>query len=435
MGIMVLLRRAAAAAATANATVSTARAAVHLDRVMLAAVALGQQPQQALRAAANAAAASPGAAWLARLEDHERAGVPRGAGVAGAPGAFDLSRMRALLDALGRPQDRLRAVHVVGTKGKGSVTMLLSAVLHAAGYCVGTYTSPHLLSVRERIALGGGNGSSSSSSCSSSSSSDSSSSSGSSSSGGAAAEPPPSSEAATIISPSDWEVGAARVAAAAEQAGVQPSSFEAVTALALSHFAQAGAQLVVLEAGLGGATDATNVLDGPGVLQAVVLTAVGLDHLEALGDSLASITRAKAGVMQPGVPAVVAKQSPGADGDVVWGEAQAAAAALQPSAPLLRVGDVVSVRHRKERGALVLHMTCAGTFAGALSLLSVYLPVCLLLLLYVSPFPSHYLLRDPTAFSPSPWSYLPLSSRSPPLPLPPSSYLSAPPPLHTQPLR
>ncbi|KAF8064668.1 hypothetical protein HT031_003470 [Scenedesmus sp. PABB004] len=275
-------------------------------------------------------------AWLDSLVDFEKLGVPADAGAAG-PGAgagvgaagadvppggaarFDLRPMHALLAELGDPHGALHAVHVAGTKGKGSVATLLSAVLRAAGYRVGTYTSPHIASIAERVVVGGG----------------------------------PTGAPAAPVSGARWEAlalrardAAARVAAAG--GGAAPSHFEAVTAMALRHFADEGVELAVVEAGLGAARDATNVW-APPRLAAGVVTAIGLDHVAALGGSLASITAAKAGVMKPGAPCVVARQAGdgervgGGGGGEVWRVLREAAAQPGMRVPLLPAADAVQV--------------------------------------------------------------------------------------------
>jgi folylpolyglutamate synthase/dihydropteroate synthase len=252
----------------------------------------------------------PGQAFLASLIDYEKLGVPKSAGVSSSSSSskslagssssssasFDLCVMRQLLAELGTPQQQLKVVHVAGTKGKGSVVVLLSAMLRAAGLKVGTYTSPHLFDIRERVVVGGGDAASASN---------------------AAA----AAAAAVPVSESQWEDLAVDAQAAVQNMQQQqgaadnpsdanssrPSHFEVVTAMALQHFARQRADIAVIETGLGGATDATNVF-GPDQLQAAVLTAIGLDHVEALGGSLRSIAAAKAGIMKPGVPVVVGRQ-------------------------------------------------------------------------------------------------------------------------------
>ncbi|RIH84836.1 Folylpolyglutamate synthase [Calidithermus terrae] len=189
-------------------------------------------------------------AWLFR---QTRAGGPRG-----------LERVRAVLERLGRPEGRFSAVHVVGTNGKGSVVAFLEAILRAAGKRYGATTSPHLVDFRERIRTYRG------------------------------------------LIPREAVVefvGWARRQSFPERVAF----FDYSTALAFRHFAEAGVELAVVEAGVGGRLDATRVLPR---VEAVVLTNVGEDHLEALGGSLEAVARDKAGAARPGVPLVTAAEGP-----------------------------------------------------------------------------------------------------------------------------
>lgn len=181
-----------------------------------------------------------------------------------------LARISALLDALGNPHQGIRAVHLAGTNGKGSTAAFLSAIVAAGGYRVGLFTSPHLVRFTERIRINGAE----------------------------IAE-----DAVTRL--------AERVLAAAPP---EATFFEIVTALALLHFAGESVDLVVLEAGMGGRMDATNVVSG--ILS--VITPVSLDHCDYLGESVAEIAIEKAGVAKPGRPLVVSPQ-PSAALDVLRG--------------------------------------------------------------------------------------------------------------------
>jgi dihydrofolate synthase/folylpolyglutamate synthase len=173
-----------------------------------------------------------------------------------------LSRMRELLDRLGVPDRRLgTVVHVAGTNGKGSTVAMIAALASAAGKRVATYTSPHLSTLCERIVIGDPSGS------------------------GMA------SEEAIVAS-------AARVEAAG---GGELTFFEQVTAIAMLIIADAGVDLTVLEVGLGGRLDATNVVDAP----IAVVTGVAKDHEAILGDTLEAIAHEKAGIFKPGQRAVV----------------------------------------------------------------------------------------------------------------------------------
>jgi dihydrofolate synthase/folylpolyglutamate synthase len=161
------------------------------------------------------------------------------------------------LTALGRPERHFAAVHVGGTNGKGSTASLLAGILRCAGHRVGLYTSPHLVSFRERVVVDGA---------------------------------PISEEAVTV-----W---AARLEAPARRLGA--SFFEVGTALAFADFAARGAEIAVVEVGLGGRLDATNVLRP----LAAGVTRIALEHTEYLGSDPAGIAREKAGIAKPGVPFV-----------------------------------------------------------------------------------------------------------------------------------
>jgi dihydrofolate synthase/folylpolyglutamate synthase len=177
-------------------------------------------------------------------------------------GAFDLDRYRRFLKRLGSPQDSLKnVVLVAGTKGKGSTCALLDSTLRAAGLKTGLYTSPHLLDVRERIRVSG-----------------------------------------RTIPKSEF----ARLAAVIEpHVKVVPVTwFEAVTAIAFLYFLEQKVSYSMLEVGMGGRLDATNVTH-PLVS---VITRIGLDHTEVLGDSLSAIAREKAGILRPRGIAVVGVQ-------------------------------------------------------------------------------------------------------------------------------
>ncbi|HEX7526158.1 MAG TPA: Mur ligase family protein, partial [Gaiellaceae bacterium] len=170
---------------------------------------------------------------------------------------FGLERMRALLAELGDPQLAYPAVHVVGTNGKSTTTRMTEALLSDAGLSVGAYVSPHVRSWSERIRIG-------------------------------------NAEA-------DFERALAGVRPRAM--ALQATQFEALTAAALLAFADAGVDVAVVEAGLGGRHDATNVLRS----RVVVLTNVALDHMDVLGDTREAIAAEKLAVVQPGVTVVLAE--------------------------------------------------------------------------------------------------------------------------------
>ena len=174
-----------------------------------------------------------------------------------------LERTAALLAALGHPERRLRALHIAGTNGKGSVAATLQAVLRARGWHVATYTSPHLIDFTERLLVDG---------------------------------VPVAAERV-----GSWIASHMPAIVAAEA-----TFFEATTAMAFDLFADEGVDLAVIETGLGGRLDSTNVLSP---LVAGV-TSIGIDHVEYLGGTREQIAREKAGIFKPGVPAVVGERDP-----------------------------------------------------------------------------------------------------------------------------
>jgi dihydrofolate synthase/folylpolyglutamate synthase len=204
------------------------------------------------------------------------------------PSVIDLSlgRMRRLMARLGDPQAALPPViHVAGTNGKGSTVAFLRAMLEAAGRRVHAYTSPHLVRFHERIRLGG--------------------------------RPIADDALAAVLE----EVERAN-------AGDPITFFEATTAAAFLAFARDPADAVLLEVGLGGRLDATNLVDRPA---ATAITPVSMDHMDYLGDTLAAIAGEKAGILKPGVPCVVAPQAPEAEAVIL-------ARAAEVGAPLLLHG-------------------------------------------------------------------------------------------------
>jgi dihydrofolate synthase / folylpolyglutamate synthase len=171
---------------------------------------------------------------------------------------FGTERMRALLRELGDPQRRFPAIHVVGTNGKSTTTRLTEALLLDAGVSAGSYLSPHVRGWGERIRVGG--------------------------------------------EEADFEAAVAAVRPAAEALGA--TQFEVLTAAALVAFAAAEVDVAVVEAGLGGRHDATNVLE----TRVVVLTSVALDHMDVLGDTREAIAAEKLAVVQPGSTVVLAEE-------------------------------------------------------------------------------------------------------------------------------
>ncbi|KJH71212.1 bifunctional folylpolyglutamate synthase/dihydrofolate synthase [Aliterella atlantica] len=184
------------------------------------------------------------------LQTYQRFGVHLG-----------LERIRRLLANLGNPHEKVPTIHVAGTNGKGSVCAYLSSVLSCAGYRVGRYTSPHLVDWNERICLN---------------------------------EQP--------ISTAKLQSLLAEVERAIAPDTETPTQFEVITAAAWLYFAQSQVDVAVVEVGLGGRLDATNVVDNPLV---AVITSISREHWQQLGPTLADIAREKAGILKPGCWAVV----------------------------------------------------------------------------------------------------------------------------------
>ncbi|WP_310413644.1 folylpolyglutamate synthase/dihydrofolate synthase family protein [Chamaesiphon sp. OTE_8_metabat_110] len=177
-----------------------------------------------------------------------------------------LSRSQTLLAALGSPHQAVPIIHVAGTNGKGSVCAYLSSVLSAAGYRVGRYTSPHLVDWNERICID---------------------------------DRPISTEVALST--------LSRVIAAIDAAKPTPTQFEIVTAAMWLYFAESQVDIAVIEVGLGGRLDETNVCDRP---LATIITSIAIDHWQQLGETIAKIAGEKAGILKPNCPAIVGTLPP-----------------------------------------------------------------------------------------------------------------------------
>lgn len=169
-----------------------------------------------------------------------------------------LDNIRALCAALGDPQTKFRSIHVGGTNGKGSVSHMLASVLQQAGYKTGLYTSPHLYDFRERIRVNG------------------------------------------TVASEDFVV---RFTEQVQPLIVelQPSFFEITVAMAFQYFTEQGVEVAVVEVGLGGRLDSTNIISP----ELSVITNIGWDHMNLLGDTLEAIAGEKAGIIKPGVPVVI----------------------------------------------------------------------------------------------------------------------------------
>jgi dihydrofolate synthase/folylpolyglutamate synthase len=187
---------------------------------------------------------------------------------------FGLENIAAIVADLGHPERAYRTIHVAGTNGKGSVTAMVDASLRAAGFQSARYTSPHLVDIRERFVVGG-----------------------------------QMIDAETL----DRAIGDVRVAIdrlrAAGTLDVQPTFFEVTTAIAFELFRRAGVDIAVIEVGLGGRLDATNVVTP----EATAITSIAFDHEQYLGSTLREIALEKAGIVKPGVPVVVGAVAAEAD--------------------------------------------------------------------------------------------------------------------------
>lgn len=176
-----------------------------------------------------------------------------------------LERIRKLLNALGNPEKQLNVIHVAGTNGKGSVCAYIASILKAARFKVGRYNSPHFLEPNDAIRI-----------CDES------------------------------IEDNEYKLLCDRVATVDRNCGCGASSFELSTAVALLWFSERNVDFAVIEVGLGGALDATNVFDSPSVC---VITPIGMDHAGVLGNTIEEIASAKAGILKPSCPVVFAPQS------------------------------------------------------------------------------------------------------------------------------
>lgn len=197
--------------------------------------------------------------YLDSLVNYERA--PR---MQYTPNNFNLARMNRLLSALGNPHRSFKSIHIAGTKGKGSTATMLAEMLRASGFKVGLYTSPHLLSIRERIIVDG-----------------------------------------KMISESAFAKAVGAVVSITAKARVpKPTYFEVLTAAGFHYFVTAEVDVAIVETGLGGRLDATNVLSP----EVIGLTSISRDHTLQLGEDLSSIAKEKAAIIKKRVPVVSAPQ-------------------------------------------------------------------------------------------------------------------------------
>ena len=177
---------------------------------------------------------------------------------------FKLDRMHQILDELGNPQDQVPMVHVAGTVGKGSTIAMLTSMLRGSGYAVGQYTSPHLVDMRERIVVND-----------------------------------------NMIEEEEFTLAINEVSQAAKKRNVTPTFFEMITAAAFKHFADNAVDIAVIETGLGGRLDSTNVIHP----LLTLITQIDLDHTHILGDTLEDIAKEKAGIFKKSIPAISCQQN------------------------------------------------------------------------------------------------------------------------------
>ena len=181
---------------------------------------------------------------------------------------FDLERMRTLLRRLGNPHRLFKSVHIAGTKGKGSTCAMLASMLQACGYKVGLYTSPHLVDIRERFQING-----------------------------------------QMIPSSEFGRLARQVEIVANRMKPGPTYFDVLTAIGFKYFAEQKVDIAVVETGLGGRLDSTNVVTP----EVTAITSISKDHMQQLGNTLGKIAAEKAGIFKPGVPAISVTQDPEAE--------------------------------------------------------------------------------------------------------------------------
>lgn len=234
----------------------------------------------------------------------------------------DLSNTRALCEALGNPEERFRSVHVAGTNGKGSCSHMLAAIFQAAGYKTGLYTSPHIRDFRERIRIDG-----------------------------------------EMIPEEDVVAFTDRIKPMLHD--LQPSFFEMTVAMAFDYFARKQVDIAIIETGLGGLLDSTNVI----IPELSVITNISYDHMNLLGDTLPAIARQKAGIIKPGIPVVIGETQP---------ELQPVffATSVQQKSPLCYADEWYDVLEQKPEGRgqrlTLFHRTTQKKLSYQLDLLGIY---------------------------------------------------------------
>lgn len=234
----------------------------------------------------------------------------------------DLTNIRLLCEQLGNPQEGIRTIHVGGTNGKGSVSHMLAATLQTAGYRTGLYTSPHLFDFRERIRVDG------------------------------------------AMIDKDFVIGfTERIRPLIEQ--VEPSFFEITVLMAFEYFRQKEVDVAIIEVGLGGRLDSTNIITP----QLSVITNIGWDHMNILGDTLEAIATEKAGIIKQGIPVVIGEKK--AATEMVFRDT-----ATQKQAPLYFAEERFTVqRHQWQEGRLqveILDRNSSTLHSYALELQGIY---------------------------------------------------------------
>lgn len=258
-------------------------------------------------------------AYIYSFTDYEKTPVPHAAA------NYDLRRMDELLAFFDNPHLRTKSVHVTGTKGKGSTAAMIASVLTAAGYKTGLYTSPHLLTLQERIRIGN-----------------------------------------ELISEEELVGVVGKLQPAVVEVNRRATygkltTFEVLTAMAFIYFAEKAVDFQVLEVGMGGKYDATNVIRNPEVC---VLTSISYDHMEVLGNTLAEIAGEKSGIIKPGCVVVSAPQQHEA-GEVIKSQCS------QKKAKLIQVGTDIKWRaaHRDINHQTVVVSGRLGSYEFAIPLL------------------------------------------------------------------
>ncbi len=245
-----------------------------------------------------------------------------------------LERTRLLMEKLGRPQDQVKFVHIAGTNGKGSTCAYTANILQAAGFTTGMFTSPYIEVFEERIRVNG------------------------------RFIP---LDALTEIT---WDVKE-KAEEVERETGEHPTEFELMTAVALCHFARCRCDIVVMEVGLGGRLDSTNVIDAPEVC---AIARIGLDHTALLGETLAEVAREKAGIIKAGASVVSYPQDPSAQAVISAAAREAHTVEIIPDFAQLQRGRAVVVSDEEGKQRLMRSFDYGSLKGLRTSLLGEYQP-------------------------------------------------------------